>query len=108
MGWVSLGSLTLSYDWQSFPTEAIASETFRVIQNSRDIAMGFAIVSQYFPNGGRAIGRKVYPGNEPYIFDLVIPHQLQISGYVTRTIQAKMSPRTRTLGNWVIEVQMLE
>ncbi|MBE9182875.1 hypothetical protein IQ268_30530 [Oculatella sp. LEGE 06141] len=106
MPWQSLGTISPSEDWQSYPIDPVGSETFRIVQSLSIEPFNICLLTQYFaPPGGRATFRRVYPSNEPTIITLPIPEDLRASGIVVRTLQIK-----RRLpyfpAPWQIEIQV--
>lgn len=107
MSWVSLGRLNLSYDWQSFPTPALDTDTFRCLMPPGLAADGYVILDQYFAGDGQATTRRLYPFDDPKIIDLPIPKEFRAADQFVRYIRAKKSSRARVLSGqvWSLEIQ---
>lgn len=112
MSWESLGVLSPSLNWQSFPALASISQTFRVIQSFSSPSPGPALICQWFESQSppsRATIRKIYATveNASSIILLPIPPDLKVAGIVSRAIQLKLGRFPHfDLENWQIEIQV--
>ncbi len=108
MPWVSLGSVSVSPEWQSFPIDVVDAETVRVLQSYNTPPFGHLTLAQYFPSpGGRTGFRRVIPDVLPIIIDLTVPRDLRDQGSVTRTVQIRHSLPEYANVNWSVELQAL-
>ena len=109
MPWQSLGTLTPSLDWQSYPVDVIGSTTLRVVQSwGNDRPVGAALLAQQFPSpGGIAKIAKIWAiDNQPRIFTFPIPVDLSSQGINSYSAQLKLGRFPHMGVNaWQIEVQ---
>lgn len=109
MTWESLGTVTIGENWQSYPTEAFNTETFRLIHNTIvDPSINSCWLKQYFPipGGGGELRpwRRIYPSAEPEIIILPIPKDLLEQGFFVRTLFV-MWRRPFYPTPWQLEIQ---
>lgn len=94
MVWTSLGAVTVTEEWQSFPIPVLGSETIQLLQSTplaRNYCIGY--LSQYFdfpaPGSVSSRWRKFYSSPEPQIFDLQIPEDFEDQDFVVWTLRVK-------------------
>jgi hypothetical protein len=110
VSWEPLGVVTVGDEWQSFPVEAIGSETFRISQSWNIYPYNPCLISQYFAlpePGGRATTRRLYPNLEPRIITLMIPPDLKALDLVLRTLQTKLILPQYAGLEWQIQIEAL-
>lgn len=108
MPWTSLGTVTVSNEWQNFPDDLVGAETVRVLQSYNTPPWGHLTLAQYFPvPGGRGGFRRVIPDVLPTILDLEIPRELREQGQVVRTAQIRHSLPEYANLIWTVELQAL-
>jgi hypothetical protein len=106
MPWFSLGTLTPTEDWQSYPVDVVNSETFKVIQHLTVDPLNYCWITQYFPMDGQTSFRRIYPNLEPRIITLPVPRDYRLQGAVVRTLQIKRKFPYYP-APWRIEIQVL-
>ena len=110
MPWVPLGSLAISTDWASFPTDVIGAETLRVTQawNGQTIG-GWFLIAQYFPTtvGARGLVRRLKLGDEPRVIQLPIPQEFKDQNILTYTLQLKQGVWAAGAGlpSWTAQIE---
>lgn len=106
MPWHSLGTLTPTEEWQSYPVDVVDTETFKVIQHLTVDPFNYCWITQYFPTDGQTSFRRIYPNLEPRIITLSVPRDYRLQGVVTRTLQIKRKLPYYP-APWQIEIQAL-
>jgi hypothetical protein len=120
VNWVLIGELSVSSQWQFFPTEVIA-ETFRVtttIQNLDDWNRwkfkSAAYLRFYYPDSSVSRNSYIKVSDIPTIYDLPVPESFRQQGYVIRTpaiIRAsRYLPYTteQNFAQWTFKLEALE
>jgi hypothetical protein len=112
MVWTSIGSITLTEEWQSFPQAVLGSDTLRLIHSTAYPGETFnsCWLTRFFPipaPGGRLVPwRRVYASAEPTLLYLPIPEALKAQNAAVYTVQAKWRlPYYPT--PWIIEIEAL-
>ena len=109
MAWNSLGTLTLSRDWQLFPVQSIGCETFRVSQPGVQTVDGYFLVQPYYVLS-QAIGgsRRFYPTSDQKIMVYPYPPEFEARDLTVRMFGAKLAGRARIFAGQVWQVTLEE
>lgn len=92
MTWSSLGTVTLTYDWQLLELPAVGTEMFRISQSWRVKPCRKALISQVYAIPYEFFGtRYFYPSQEIKDIELPIPKAFLEKGINTRYLALKMS-----------------
>lgn len=108
MVWENVGTVSLGYDWKSFSSAVVGSETFRLTQNFNLKPIGKAYIAQAFATGNDFYGfRSIYPYKETTkIITLPIPEDFKKQGLTVRHLMVKMSNKTRVFDfEWKITIE---
>ena len=107
MPWASLGTVTLSYDWQLFNTPDLGGEAFRLIHTYSGSNPARGVLCSVFSSGDRYDYRRVFPQLDPQVIKMEIPAELIAAGLTTRYFQIKQSlyARQYSTTNWRVELQ---
>lgn len=110
MAWISLGELTLNYEWQQFQFASFNAETFRVTQPNVGAVDGYFLIRPiyYTPEVTTGPTRRFYPDDLPKIVIWRIPPAIQANQFGTRDFQARLSNRARifTGQNWRVRLEV--
>lgn len=94
MPWLSLGSISLTEQWQTFPQPSLGYEIFRLTHDTIvDPYVNSAFLSMYFPapgDGGRlSPWRRIYPSEQATLIELKVPQDLRNKGVVIFSVQMR-------------------
>jgi hypothetical protein len=112
MPWASLGSISLSWNWQTLSTPDVGGEVYRVIQRFRNDLIypsGYFLFSWIYPDGGRHGIRRIWADNtQPIVLIFSIPQALKSKGFETRYPMLKLPSRARldSTNPWRVEIQV--
>lgn len=109
MSWLSLGTVTLNYDWQTLAVPKLGFRTFRIIQENRQFPSTKAVIAQsfgdklqiYYPKG-------FYFSKVPKVYRFFTPDEF-IEENSARFIAIKLSTYSRVTNfNWRVTVEALD
>lgn len=109
MAWLTIGSVTVSDEWQSLPTAAVGSETIRILQTYNRPPYGHLTLAQLFPHpGGKTGFKRLIPDTLPVILSMPIPLDLRAAGQLTRHIQIRHSKPEYPDLVWSVSIEVYQ
>lgn len=111
MAWMTLGTVTLTFEWQFLGLEqSIFRETFRITHYNWALTRGGCLIAQVFDDLFYDFYgvHKLFPSKERRIITLDIPKDLLSQSEPKRYIGLKLSPRARVYAyDWKVQIEAL-
>lgn len=96
MVWDSLGTLSLTAEWQEFEISSLDDSLLRVRHEYNQRPLGYALLSSIFSDGSRGIFRRLYPFNDgSRLLSTEANSEFRQAGFNFRLFSLKIHPRTR-------------
>lgn len=109
MGWSSIGNVSVTEDWLTFPNSVINSELFRFSQATVADQFNSCWVSRYFgapePGGRLYPWFRLYASNDPVLVYLPIPPAFKDANFLVYDLQIKLRMPYLPVP-WFVEVEV--
>ena len=96
MVWDTLGSLSLTPEWQEFDISSLDDSLIRVRHEYNQKPLGYALLSSVFSDGSRGVFRRLYPFNDgARLLTVSVSDEFRQAGFNFRFFSIKIHPSTR-------------
>ncbi|MBD1917444.1 MULTISPECIES: hypothetical protein [Cyanophyceae] len=110
MGWSSLGTIQLGFEWAEFEFPAIGAEAVRITQTYQKSELSFLNkihLGEFYSNGDFRFLRTIYPSTLPTLYDFTVPPALEEAGYTVRHFAVKHNAYGVVAeANWTITLEV--